>query len=122
MKILIHALGANMGGAMRHLTSFLPELGVRDPNREYVVLVRESFPVLKVAENIRLIRVSDRASSGWMKRIVGDVFELPQKLKREKFSAIVSLTNFEPIELLLIAVNQRRIIFSANCQHQFKTW
>lgn len=97
MKILIHALGANMGGAMRHLTSFLPELGARDPSREYVILVRESFPVLNVAENVRLERVSDQASSGWIKRIAGDVFELPQRLKRENFSAIVSLTNFGPI-------------------------
>lgn len=97
MKILVHALGANMGGAMRHLTSFLPELGARDPSREYVILVRESFPTLDVAENVRLERVSDQASSGWVKRIAGDVFDLPQRLKRENFSAIVSLTNFGPI-------------------------
>lgn len=97
MKILVHALGANMGGAMRHLTSFLPELGARDPNREYVVLVRESFPNLEVAKNIRLERVSDRASSGWVNRIIGDVFELPQRLRKERFSAVVSLTNFGPI-------------------------
>ena len=96
-KILIHALGANMGGALRHLTNFMPELGRHDTNREYVVLVRESFPPLQVAENIRIERVPDQACSSRIRRIAKDVFELPRRLKREKFSAIVSLTNFGPI-------------------------
>lgn len=38
MKILIHALGATMGGAMRHLSGFLPELGRQDQSNEYVVM------------------------------------------------------------------------------------
>ena len=96
-RVLIHALGANMGGAMRHLTNFLPELGRRDVNREYMVLVRESFPALDVAENIQLERVPDQDCSGWVKRIVSDVFALPRRLKREKFSGVVSLTNIGPI-------------------------
>jgi glycosyltransferase involved in cell wall biosynthesis len=97
VKVLIHALGANMGGALRHLTNFLPELGRCDAKREYVVLIRESFSALDVAENIRLERVPDQACSGWLKRIASDVFELPRRLKREKFSAVVSLTNIGPI-------------------------
>lgn len=97
MKVLIHALGASMGGAMRHLTGFLPQLGRQDANREYVVLVRESFPVLDVAENIRFERIPDRACSAWVKRITGDTVELPRRLKRDRFSAIVSLTNFGPV-------------------------
>src|SRR5262249_12854860 len=96
-KILIHALGANMGGAMRHLTNFLPELGRWDAKREYVVLVRESFPALHVMNNIRLERVPDKACSSWVKRLASDVFALPLRLKREKFSAVVSLTNIGPI-------------------------
>ena len=95
-KILIHALGATMGGAMRHITNFLPELGRWDADREYVVQVRESFPALDVAENIRFERVPDRACSTWLKRIAGDVFKLPRRLRREKYSAVVSLTNFGP--------------------------
>lgn len=97
MKILIHALGAKMGGAMRHLTSFLPELGKQDDSREYVVLVRESFPEMELPKNIRLEHLSDRDCTSWVKRIFYDVFTLPRKLKRENFSAIVSLTNFGPI-------------------------
>lgn len=97
MKILIHALGANMGGAMRHLTNFLPELGAYDKSSEYVVLVRESFPEIKLTGNIRLERVPDGDSSSWLKRIISDVFKLPRRLKREDFSAVISLTNFGPI-------------------------
>ena len=58
-ETLIHALGANMGGAMRHLTNFLPELGRQDATRESVVLAREPVPSLDVAANIRLERVPD---------------------------------------------------------------
>lgn len=82
---------------MRHLTGFLPQLGRQDANREYVVLVRESFPVLDVAENIRFERIPDRACSAWVKRITGDTVELPGRLKRDGFSAIVSLTNSGPV-------------------------
>ena len=97
MKVLIHALGANMGGALRHLSNFLPELGRCDVKREYVVLVRESFPALDVMDNIRLERIPDKACSSWVKRIASDVFALPRRLKREKFSTVVSLTNTGPI-------------------------
>jgi glycosyltransferase involved in cell wall biosynthesis len=86
-----------MGGAMRHLTNFLPQLGKQDVTREYVVLVRESFPAPDVAENINLERIPDSACSAWVKRIASDVLELPRRLRSEKFSAIVSLTNFGPI-------------------------
>lgn len=82
---------------MRHITNFLPELGRRDSDREYVVQIRESFPVLDVAENIRFERVPDHACSSWPRRIAGDVFKLPRRLGLEKYSALVSLTNFGPI-------------------------
>jgi len=97
MTILIHALGANMGGAMRHLTNFLPELGRQDSIRDYIVLVRESFPELVLPENIRLERIPDDKAAGWIGRIIYDCIALPRRLKLEKLSAIVSLTNFGPI-------------------------
>lgn len=97
MKVLIHALGASMGGALRHLTNFLPELGRQDSHREYVVMVRESLPQISVQENIRVERISDDQASGWITRMIGDVVELPRRLKREHFSGVVSLTNLGPI-------------------------
>lgn len=86
-----------MGGAIRHLTQFLPALGLRDTHREYVVLVRESFPKVEVSENIRLERVPDSACASWVKRIVADVVDLPRRFRHEKYSAVVSLTNIGPI-------------------------
>src|SRR5215831_12775108 len=96
-KVLIHALGADMGGGVRHLTNFLPELGMHDKSREYVVLVRKSFSSIEIMGNIRLERIPDRECSAWLNRIARDVFNLPARLRREKFSAVVSLTNFGPI-------------------------
>lgn len=83
---------------MRHLTSFLPELGAADPDREYVVLVRSSFELLSnLQENIRLEFYPDRLGESWIWRLFHDIWLLPRKLRREGFSAVVSLTNSGPI-------------------------
>lgn len=82
---------------MRHLTQFLPALGRCDAHSEYVVLVRESFPKVLVSENILLERVSDNACESWGRRIVSDVVNLPGRLRNDKFSAVVSLTNIGPV-------------------------
>jgi glycosyltransferase involved in cell wall biosynthesis len=97
MAVLIHALGASMGGAVRHLTNFLPELGKQDSNRDYIVLVRESIPELDLPENITLERIPDNKASGWIARVIYDGIALPKKLKQENFSAIISIANFGPI-------------------------
>ena len=49
---MIYALGINMGGAMRYLTNFLPEVRRQDGPNCYVVLVRDSFPVIELLNNI----------------------------------------------------------------------
>lgn len=97
MRVLIHALGANMGGAMRHLTNFLPELSRQDTKREYVVLVRESFPRLATQNSVQIEHIPDDKASAWLTRLAGDIIGLPRRLMHERFGAIVSLTNFGPI-------------------------
>jgi glycosyltransferase involved in cell wall biosynthesis len=97
MKILIHALGATMGGGRRHLTSFLPELGKQDRDNEYVVLVRQSFPPLEWTEGICIERVPDQIASGIVARSFHDVIQLPRRVSRERFDLVVSLTNFGPV-------------------------
>ena len=97
MKILINAQGANVGGALRHLTHFLPELGRHDIKREYVVLVSGGFPLPKASNNIRLERMPYRACSSWARRIFRELILIPKRLREERFSALVSLTNFGPI-------------------------
>ena len=97
LKILIHALGANMGGAIRHLTNFLPELGEVDQVNEYTVLIRESIPLPCAYGNVQLVGTKDKTAKSWCARVGHDVFLLPGRLKREGFSCLVSLTNFGPI-------------------------
>jgi len=86
-----------MGGAMRHLFNFLPELGKLDRTNEYVVLVRKSIPVLCLSENINIVSMKDKAAESWWGRVGHDVFLLPGRLKKERYSCVVSLTNFGPI-------------------------
>jgi len=97
LRVLIHALGADMGGALRHLTSFLPELAAQDRRREYVVLVRESFPTLELPSNIRLERVSRKRAAGWVSRVKFDLWDVPALASSLNCGAVVSLTNFGPI-------------------------
>lgn len=97
MKILIHALGANMGGAMRHLTNFIPELGRQDKENEYVFLVRKSFPEIQSSQNIKIELTADSRASSPFARLIDDVWYLPKKIKEESFDIVVSLTNFGPV-------------------------
>lgn len=96
-RVLIHALGADMGGGLRHLTSFLPELAARDRHREYVVLVRDAFPALELPSNIRLERVSRKRAAGWASRIKFDLWDVPALASSLNCGAVVSLTNFGPV-------------------------
>jgi len=86
-----------MGGARRHLTGLFLELDRRDESRQFIALVRESFPDLPVQGSVRIEKIPDAQAMGWLARVKGDIFDIPRKLKREKFGAIVSLTNFGPI-------------------------
>jgi len=82
---------------MRHLSNFLPELGRTDRSNEYIVLVRDSLSVSFSAKNICVVVMKQKMAGSWLVRIGHDVFFLPGKLKREKYSCVVSLTNFGPI-------------------------
>lgn len=86
-----------MGGAERHLTNFLPELGKADTRRSYLVLARESASLPILPENVRVERIPDAACASGLRRVIGDVFGIPARVKRERFSMVVSLTNFGPI-------------------------
>lgn len=86
-----------MGGALRHLTSFLPELAKCDGRRQYVVLVRQSFPKLSVPGNIAVERIPDAQAGGWLSRTWFDVAAFPGMLRKKNFDAVVSLTNFGPV-------------------------
>jgi glycosyltransferase involved in cell wall biosynthesis len=95
LKFLIHALGADMGGAMRHLMNFLPALAKYDTKNGYDVLVREGTPDIPVSANVRLVRRG--GPSGSARRLLFDNFLLGRLVKKEKYDALVSLTNFGPV-------------------------
>jgi glycosyltransferase involved in cell wall biosynthesis len=96
-KVLVAAIGAELGGAVRHLTNLLPELGSADTKRQYVVLVRESFPAIETAGNIRIERVPNRAANSWLGRLFYDLVELPLRVRRENFSLVISILNTGPL-------------------------
>jgi glycosyltransferase involved in cell wall biosynthesis len=97
VKVLINALGADMGGAVRHLTGFLPKIGQAAPQFDYVVLVRATVPDIPVAENVQLERIADLEAANWFRRLAADTVLVPRRLKRGGFAAIVSLLNFGPV-------------------------
>lgn len=96
-KVLIHALGATIGGGLRHLTNFLPELARQDTSNHYVVLVRSSIGDAQSTGPIEVEHVSDVRASGFVARGREDLFELPMRLAREHFDLVVSLTNLGTI-------------------------
>ena len=108
-KIMIHALGVSMGGAWRHLTNFLPELGKQDTLNLYTILIRESFQNPPLPSNFKVETISDKLIGNSLYRLYNDNFRVKRKLKLEKFDAIVSLTNFGPIR-----TSCKHILFQRN--------
>jgi glycosyltransferase involved in cell wall biosynthesis len=96
VRILIHALGVDIGGGLRHLRSFLPALAATDPLREYVVLVRQGLEVLALPPNILMREAPAAVSRSWTIRLLYDAFWLPLWVLR-RFDAVVTLTNFGPV-------------------------
>ncbi len=108
MQVLFHALGATMGGAQRHLASFLPALSSTGRHETYHVLVRESLE-LKAFENIRVHRVPDKYAAVGPSRIWFDTVEVPRIIRTWGVNALVSLMNIGPIR-----VDVPHIVFQRN--------
>lgn len=97
-RVMIHALGVNMGGAWRHFTNFLPELGKQDTHNLYTILIRESFRNPPLPSNFKIEKIPDKLMDNSLYRLYNDNFKVKRKLKQENFDAIVTLTNFGPIK------------------------
>src|ERR1039458_1194508 len=98
-KILITAIGAELGGAVPRVSNLLPELGETISQFEYVVLVRDSFPEIKTPNNVRIQRVPDWIAGSWFFRLVYDFVAVPWMVHRGRFVALVSILNTGPIWL-----------------------
>jgi glycosyltransferase involved in cell wall biosynthesis len=95
MRVLINALGANMGGALRHLTNLLPALGEAAGGHVYDALVRASIEISSACDRIRLIRVSDAHARSFLQRTFSDL--IGSAVSARRYDVLVSLMNFGPI-------------------------
>lgn len=96
MKILVHALGASMGGGIRHLENLVEALGRTSYGVEFRILVPDDFRVGATPERIHLETVSGRWA-GFVGRLWFDLIRVPRMAKRGGCDAVVSLLNFGPI-------------------------
>lgn len=95
MRVLINALGATMGGALRHLTNFLPALAEAPGSHSYDVLVRSSIGIVSPCDRIRLIRWKDSRAGNSFYRAFADL--IGSAISARDYGALVSLMNFGPI-------------------------
>lgn len=98
-KILIHAVGATLGGGLRHTSCLISALAKLDPDRHYDVLVRDWLPIKAPGGNVNLIRIPNEKSNGWISRVIFDTISIPIMVKRNGYSGVISLMNFGPIIL-----------------------
>jgi glycosyltransferase involved in cell wall biosynthesis len=108
-KVLIHALGADIGGGLRHLRSFLPALAHEDSSTQYVVLIRRGLDLSAPSPNIRLVTVAPILARSPALRLFYDVVLLPFLPLMRKCDSVVTLTNFGPL-----IVRARHICFQRN--------
>jgi glycosyltransferase involved in cell wall biosynthesis len=108
MKVLIHALGADMGGAVRHLRGFLPELARQAPGDQFTVLVRDGGVLGVWPANVRPHVVPSRRHFGALRRIVFDSLCVPSLAEKGGYDVVVSLTNNGPFRCSAPHVNFQR--------------
>jgi len=100
-KVYIYAIGANIGGALRHISNFLPRLDSEINNQSDVTIaVRE--PVVDLLggmhlKNIKIDVLPSLITSNILLRLIYENVYLPIKLFTSGYNKIISLTNFGPI-------------------------
>ena len=116
MKILINALGADVGGGANHLINFVQELNQMESKNEYWFLCREKFSHLDTKSRIKFILKPSAFGQNPFVRIFFDNFSLPKMIASGDFDVLVSLTNFGPIKTKV-----PHIIFQTNAIY-FSSW
>jgi glycosyltransferase involved in cell wall biosynthesis len=97
MKILIHALGANMGGAIRHLDNFIPALVANDKSNQYILILRKDVKTDFKDEALHVVKVLKYIGTNFFLRTIFDAFYLPFLAIKLKADVVISLLNFGPI-------------------------
>lgn len=115
MKILIHALGANMGGAIRHLHNFIPALLSINKNNQYVLIIRKDVKFDLKAETLSDVKISKSFGANFFLRSIFDVFYLPFLAIKLKADIVISLLNFGPVFCSKPHINfQRNSLYFCN--------
>lgn len=112
MKIIIHALGANMGGAIRHLNNFIPALLESDNSNQYILILRKDISFQYTNEALQIIRINKTVGTNFILRTLFDIIYLPFLSVKLKADLVISLLNFGPVFLTKPHINfQRNALF-----------
>lgn len=122
MKILILAIGANMGGAIRHSTNFFPELCKQDKKNEYYIYVNKSFPELKLNGNVHLVRVNKLVTEFYVITLLYYMILIPLLAILKNFKIIISILNFGPLWSTVphILFQRNSLLYCDNFFNHFK--
>lgn len=115
MKIIIHALGANMGGAIRHLHNFIPTLMQYDKIHQYVLILNNDIKYEFNDKSLQIVRISKTIGANFFLRTIFDVFYLPFLAVKLKADIVISLLNFGPVFYTKRHINfQRNSLYFCN--------
>jgi len=96
MKILIHAISTDMGGAKRHLDNMVGKLAALK-GTEPVVVLNENYEAPWDPESVTVERFPVRYKSGW-RRIWFDNVVIPRLVRRHGADLLLSFANFGPFK------------------------
>lgn len=112
MKIIIHALGADMGGALRHLSNFIPVLMDTNNSNQYVLILRDDLDFNYENKSLQIVRFSKNIGANFFLRVLFDIIYLPLFAIKVKADILVSLLNFGPVLCTKQHINfQRNALF-----------
>ena len=112
MKIILHALGANMGGALRHLNNFIPALLESDNSNQYILILRKDVSFQYTNKALQIIRINKTVGANFILRTLFDIIYLPFLSVKLKANLVISLLNFGPVVLTKPHINfQRNALF-----------
>jgi glycosyltransferase involved in cell wall biosynthesis len=112
MKIIIHALGANMGGAIRHLNNFIPALMESNNGNQYILILRDDVHFEYKNNSLFIVRINKLFAENFILRTLFDIIYLPFLALKVKANLVISLLNYGPVFLTKPHINfQRNALF-----------
>lgn len=107
-KFLINAVGARLGGSMRHLAGFAESLGALNPDQQHLIYLSQNVELNLNHKNVQILRPAYSTDS-FYKRLCFDQFQIPTIVRDQKIDVLISLLNFGTIK-----VSIPQVIFARN--------